>query len=59
MWDYLIKGEELSEEGKEIVFRSKKPKRYIQIKKAYIEPGNSNQLIAIFSDITRIMEVES
>ena len=55
LWDYLIGLQEHNSEF-ETTFKSKDPKRYIQVKTSVINEGT--QLLAVCTDITRIMKLE-
>ena len=59
LWNYLTTGIQSNKEVKievDKVFKSKNPKRYIQVKTSLI--NNGQHVIAICSDITRIKELE-
>ena len=59
LWHYLTTGIQSSKDVKiedDKVFKSKNPKRYIQVKTSLI--NNDQHVIAICSDITRIKELE-
>ena len=58
LWNHLIKRSivKVGSINIDSVFKSKNPKRYIQVKTQVINGGT--QVIAICSDITRIKELE-
>jgi hypothetical protein len=54
LWEILTKGQEISNDG--LLFKAKEPKKFIQVKTQKVNGGS--EMIAIFSDITKIKELE-